>query len=221
MSAPQNDPDTQLAPAPKPIVAYLIDAANLITLAGLLSSIVAITFAVRGEFHAAAIGMVLAFFFDGIDGPVSKRIANRADADRAFGANLDSLVDMVGAGVTLAVVLLAYGEFSAAYVPGALALGGAAALRLSYFNVHGLAPGATRYVGLPTDQAIIAIAAVMLLDGALDRDLFQIVIYAAGVVVAAVMVSPLRIPKLGGAAFWAFNGIAFAIAGGHAVLLAA
>ena len=40
---------------------------------------------------------------------------------------------------------------------------------------------------MPTDQAIIAIAAVMLLDGALDRDLFQIVIYAAGVGVAAVM----------------------------------
>ena len=221
MSAPQNDPDAQLAPAPKPIIAYLIDAANLITLAGLLSSIAAITFAVRGEFHAAAIGLVLAFFFDGIDGPVSKRMASRADADRAFGANLDSLVDMVGAGVTLAVVLLAYGEFGAAYVPGALALGGAAALRLSYFNVHGLAPGTTRYVGLPTDQAIIAIAAVMLLDGALDRDLFQIVIYAASVGVAAVMVSPLRVPKLGGAAFWAFNGIALAIAGAHAVLLVA
>ncbi|MDA0797828.1 MAG: CDP-alcohol phosphatidyltransferase family protein [Chloroflexi bacterium] len=189
------------------------------TLAGLLSSIAAITFAVNGEFHAAAIGLVLAFFFDGIDGPVSKRISGRTDNDRAFGANIDSLVDMAGAGVTLAVVLLAYGEFQAAYVPGAFALAGAAALRLSYFNVYGLAPGTTRYVGLPTDQAIIAIAAVMLLDGPLDSELFPIVLYGAAIAVAGLMVSHLRIPKLVGVSFYAFNALAFAIAAGHAAQL--
>jgi phosphatidylserine synthase len=188
-------------------------------LAGLLSSIAAITFALNGEFHAAGIGLVLAFFFDGIDGPVSKRISGRTDNDRAFGGNMDSLVDMAGAGVTLAVVLLAYGEFEAAYVPGAFALAGAAALRLSYFNVYGLAPGTTRYVGLPTDQAIIAIAAVMLLDGPLDSELFPVVLYGAAIAVAGLMVSPLRIPKLVGVSFYAFNALAFAIAIGHAAQL--
>ncbi len=175
----------------------------------------------NGEFHAAAIGLVLAFFFDGIDGPVSKRIPGRTNNDRAFGANMDSLVDMAGAGVTLAVVLLAYGEFEAAYVPGAFALAAAAALRLSYFNVYGLVPDSTRYVGLPTDQAIIAIAAVMLFDGPLDSALFQIVLYGSAIVVAGLMVSPLRIPKLTGVAFYAFNALAFAITAAHGVQLIA
>ena len=219
MSTPDESREARAPPAGKPIIGYLFDAANLVTMAGLLSSIAAITFAVRGEFHAAAIGMVLAFFFDGIDGPVAKRLSGRTDANRAFGANLDSLVDMVGAGATLAVVVLAYGEFDAVFVPGALAIAGAAALRLSYFNVHGLAPGTKSYVGLPTDQAIIVMAAVMLLDGTLDHEAMQITIYASIVAVAAVMVSPLRIPKLFGVAFYVFNAIAFAIAAGHAVRL--
>ncbi len=175
----------------------------------------------RGDFAAAAIGLVFAFFFDGIDGPVSKRLSGRTDDDHAFGANLDSLVDMVGAGVTLAVVLLAYGEFGVAYIPGAFALVGAAALRLSYFNVRGLDKGKTRYVGLPTDQAIIAFAAVMLLDAPLDRELFQVVLYGSAMALVVLMVSSLRIPKLTGASFYALNGVAFAIAALHAVRLVA
>ncbi len=173
----------------------------------------------RGDFSAAAIGLVLAFFLDGIDGPVAKRLHGRTADDRAFGANLDSLVDMVGAGVALAVVLLAYGEFAAAFVPGAFALVGAAAMRLSYFNVHGLDAGATRYVGLPTDQALIAIAAIMLLDGLLGRGLFQIVLYGSAMVLVGLMVSSLRVPKLTGLSFYALNGVALSIAALHAVRL--
>ena len=199
------------------IIGNLFDLANLLTLAGLLSSIFAITFAIRTDFELAAIGLVLAFFFDGIDGPVARRLSGRTDDDRAFGGNLDSLVDMAGAGVTLAVVLLAYGEFEFAFVPGAFALAGAAALRLSHFNVHGLAEGTTCYVGLPTDQSIIVFATVMLLDGPLDRGPFQVVLYGTAVVLAALMVSSLRIPKFVGAWFWGLNVFALLIAILHAV----
>jgi len=199
------------------IIGNLFDLANFLTLAGLLSSIFAITFAIRADFDLAAIGLTLAFFFDGIDGPVASRLSGRTDDDRAFGGNLDSLVDMAGAGVTLAVVLLAYGEFKFAFVPGAFALAGAAALRLSHFSVHGLAEGTTRYVGLPTDQSIIVFATVMLLDGPLDRGPFQVVLYGTAIVLAALMVSSLRIPKFVGAWFWGLNVFALLIAILHAV----
>ena len=214
-------PERQHPAARRPIIGHLFDAANLLTLAGLLSSTLAITFAVRGDFAAAGIGLVLAFFFDGIDGPVSKRLSGRTADDHTFGAHLDSLVDVAGAGVTLAVVLLAFGGFGAAYIPGAFVLVGAAVLRLSYFNVHGLDKGTARYVGMPTDQAIIAFAAVMLLDGPLDRGLFQVVLYGSAVAIAALMVSSLRIPKLTGASFYALNGVALSIAALHAVRLVA
>jgi phosphatidylserine synthase len=203
----------------RPIIGYLFDAANLLTLAGLLSSIMAITFAVKGEFAVAGIGLVLAFFFDGIDGPVSKRISGRTVADHAFGANLDSLVDMVGAGVSLAVVLLAYGEFGMPYIPGAFVLAGAVALRLSGYNVHGMDKGTNRYVGLPTDQAIVVFAAAMLLDGPLDSTLFPLALYGTAMALAAFMVSSLRFPKFTGVAFYSLNGIALSIAALHAVRL--
>ena len=128
---------------------------------------------------------------------------------------------MAGGGVALAVVLLASGGFGAAHMPGAFALVAAAAFRLSYFNVHGMDKGSTRYVGLPTDQAIIAFAAVMLLDGPLGRGLFQVVLYVSALAIAALMVSSLRIPRPKGAFFYAFNGVAFSIALLHAVRLVA
>jgi phosphatidylserine synthase len=217
MNSPNEPPEEPKALiANKPIIAHLFDAANIATLAGLLSSLLAITFAVKGEFAATGVALVVAFFFDGIDGIIAKRIPGRTNADRAFGENMDSLVDMAGAGVTLAVVLLAYGEFSAAYVPGALALGAAAALRLSYFNVYGLAPGTKSYIGLPTDQAIVLVAAVMLLDGPLGRDPFQITLYVSAMAIVALMVSPLRIPKLVGTPYLLFNALAFGVAAAHA-----
>ncbi len=141
------EPERQHRGARRPIIGHLLDAANLLTFAGLFSSTLAIIFAVRGEFAAAAIGLVLAVFFDGIDGPVSKRLSGRTADDRAFGASLDSIVDMASFGVSLPIVLLAYGGFEIEYLPGAFALVGAAALRRSYFNIHGLDGGATHYVG--------------------------------------------------------------------------
>ncbi|PZC46121.1 MAG: CDP-diacylglycerol---serine O-phosphatidyltransferase [Chloroflexi bacterium] len=213
--------ELQHSAAPRSIIGHLFDAANLLTLAGLLSLTLAITFALRGQFAEAAIGLILAFFFDGIDGPVASRLSGRTPDDRAFGANLDSLVDMAGAGVTLAVVLLAYGEFGGWYIPVAFALVGAVAMRLSYFNIHGLGKEATRYTGLPTDQAIIVFAAVMLLDGLISRGPFQVVLYGTSMALVALMVSSLRIPKLTGASFYAINGAAFVIAALHAVRLVA
>ncbi len=205
--------------ARRPIVGHLFDAANLLTLSGLLASTLAIVLAVRGEFPGAAIALIAAFFFDVVDGPVSKRLPGRTADDRSFGANLDSLADIVSAGVTLSVVLLAYGEFGAAYVPGAFVLAGAAAMRLSYFNVHGLSERSATYVGVPTDMVLIAFTAVMLLDGPLARDVFQVVLYGTAVTLAGLMVSPLPVPKLVGGRYYALMAVALVIATLHAVRL--
>ena len=203
------------------ILGHLPDAANLLTLAGLASSTAAIAFALNAEYEAAAIGLVLAFVFDVIDGPVAKRLHGRTADDRAFGANLDSLADMVAAGVALGVVLLSYGQFDAAYLPGALALSVAAAMRLSYFNVHGLDEASSSYTGLPTDLAIITFVAVMLLDEPLSRDAFQPLLYGAALALAALMVSPLRIPKLTGRWYYALTALALLMAAAHASQLVA
>ncbi len=207
-----------LAGAKPPIVASLRDAANLLTLAGVFSSLLAIIFAFNGRLSAASVALVAAFIFDVVDGPVAKRLSGRNDDDRAIGANLDSLADVVSAGVALSVVFLAYADFEAAFVPGAFLLVGAATLRLAYFNVHGLAETSTTYTGLPTDLAIILFVTVVLLDQPLTRSAFQIVLYGAVVVLAGLMVSSLRVPKFTGRAFWAVLGLAVCLAAAHAAI---
>ena len=66
---------------------------------------------------------VTTFVFDVVDGPVTARARGRGPDQSAFGANLDSLADVVSAGVALGAVILAYGEFRLAYLPFAIVIG--------------------------------------------------------------------------------------------------
>ncbi len=213
-SSPHGSPN-----APRPILSHVADAANLLTLCGLASSVVAMLLAVREQYAGAAIALVAAFVFDVIDGPVAARAKGRDRVQRAFGANLDSLADMVSAGVALGVVIMSYGQFRFVYVPLAVAVGAAAALRLSYFNVHGLDSDSGTYTGLPTDLAIIGFVALMLLDGPLDLPTFRIVLSAGALVLAGLMVSSLPIPKLTGRSSLAVIVGGLALAALHAVRL--
>ncbi len=202
-------------------MSHLADAANLLTLTGLAASILAITLAVRGSHAGAAISLVGAVVLDIVDGPVAKRTPGRTGEQGAFGANLDSLADMVSAGAALGVVILSYGHFRVVYVPVAVLLAAATALRLSYFNVHGLDDASGTYTGLPTDLAIISFVALMLLDGPLGLTAFRVALSAGGVVLALLMVSPLPVPKLTGRRCVALIILAFALAAAHAARLIA
>jgi phosphatidylserine synthase len=206
---------TPSIPPRPPILGSMRDAANLLTLAGVFSSMLAITFACTGRLSAAAVSLVAAFIFDVIDGPVAKRLKNRSAADGAIGANLDSLADVISAGAAMSVVFLAYGDFQAAFLPGAFLLVGAATLRLAYFNVHGLNDSSTTYTGLPTDLAIISFVAVLLLDGPLSRSAFQVLLYGTVTVLAGLMVSPFRVPKFTGRSFYAVIVLALCLGSAH------
>ncbi len=173
----------------------------------------------RGAHAGAAISLLGAFVLDVVDGPVAKRTPGRTGEQGAFGASLDSLADMVSAGVALGVVILSYGHFRIAYVPVAVLLAAATAMRLSYFNVHGLDATSGTYTGLPTDLAIISFVALMLLDGPLGPAAFRAALSAGGVVLAVLMVSPLRIPKLTGRRSVALIVLALALAAAHAARL--
>jgi CDP-diacylglycerol--serine O-phosphatidyltransferase len=177
--------------------------------------------AARGAHAEAAISLVGAFILDLVDGPMARRTPGRTGEQGAFGANLDSLADMVSAGAALGVVILSYGHFRVAYVPAAVLLAAAAAMRLSYFNVHGLDTASGTYTGLPTDLTIISFVALMLLDGPLGPAAFRVALSAGGVVLAALMLSPLRVPKLTGRWYVALIILALALAAAHATRLIA
>lgn len=129
---------------------------NLFTTAALFAGFYAIIAAMRGDFENAAVAIFFAMVLDGLDG----RIARLTNTSSKFGAEFDSLADMVSFGVAPALVVFSWalgdlGKFgwSAAFIYVACA-----ALRLARFNTQIDTADKNYFTGLasPAAAAILA-----------------------------------------------------------------
>jgi len=143
------------------------------------------------------IGMVWAVAFDWADGLIARRMAGRTGNDRAFGGQLDVLIDIVSYGVAPAILLLSYGKFEPVFLIGAFVMLATSALRLSYFSTFGLSEGA-KYTGLALDNNSLVLVFVFLFESNFDESSFSIVLYAVCLALAVLNVSPIKTPKLSG-----------------------
>jgi len=184
------------------ILSYAADLPNLCSLLGLFCALLGIYYAIRGNFPAAMIGMLWAVVFDWCDGLIARRIQGRTLQQRTIGSQLDSLIDVVSFSVCPAIVLLSYGEFSGWFIPGAFVILATGVLRLSYFNVHGLA-GESTYTGLALDNNALILAFIFLFEEWIGHGTFSVILYATLMALAAMNVSPLQTPKLAGRWFYA------------------
>jgi CDP-diacylglycerol---serine O-phosphatidyltransferase len=179
-SKPETTPAADLAaPAPKPTEASatrlrslrkpLLDPErrrrgiyvlpNLFTTAALFSGFYAIVQGMNGKFEMAAMAIFIAMVLDGLDG----RVARLTRTQSAFGAQLDSLSDMVSFGAAPALILYAWAlqplgkwGWMAAFVHCA-----GAALRLARFNVQ-LDSGDKRFfTGIPSPAAAAIVAGMV------------------------------------------------------------
>ena len=129
---------------------------NLFTTAALFAGFYAIVAAMSGRFEAAAVAIFVAMVLDGADG----RIARMTNTQSAFGAEYDSLSDVVSFG--LAPALVAY-ELTLSGLGKlgwlvAFLYAAAAALRLARFNTQ-LGTADRRYFqGLPCPAAAAVVA---------------------------------------------------------------
>lgn len=106
---------------------------NLVTVLAICAGLSGIRFGFEGRFEPAVVMVLLAAFLDGIDG----RLARMLKATSKFGAQMDSLADIVNFGVAPALVLYAF-LLDRAGSPGwiaALLFAIACGLRLARFNV--------------------------------------------------------------------------------------
>lgn len=172
---------------------------NLITTGALFAGFFAIVAAMNGSYESAAIAIFAAMVLDAADG----RVARLTRTESAFGAEYDSLSDMVAFGVAPALVIFAWSLQSLGQ-PGWVATFiymACAALRLARFNMH---HDNSSFTGLasPSAAAIVAGTVWVLSESAPTLpgpDGFGAVLLA--VLTAAVgllMVSPVRYwsPKL-------------------------
>ena len=179
------------------ILSYVKDIPNLLSLSGLVCSILAIYYAIEGVYTLAMIGMVWAVAFDWADGLVARRLKGRTSTDAQFGGQLDVLIDIVSYGVTPAILLLSYGNFELIFLIGAFIMVASAAIRLSYFSTYGLA-GGTKYTGLALDNNSLILVFIFLIEGFISSEVFTIVLYISGVLLAILNVSEIKTPKLSG-----------------------
>ena len=186
-------------PSPKQptILSYVRDLPNILSLLGLACTVSAIYFSLTGMFYAAMIGMVWAVAFDWADGLVARKLKGRTEIDAKFGGQLDVMIDIVSYGVTPAILLLSFGKFEAIYAIGAFIMLAAAAIRLSYFSVYGLADG-SKYTGLALDNNSLILVFVFLLESFVSNDVFSVILYSVGVGLALLNVSEIKTPKLSG-----------------------
>ena len=107
---------------------------NLLTTAGLFSGFYAVVASMNGSFEAAAVAVFVAMIFDGLDG----RAARITNTQSAFGAEYDSMADMVSFGVAPALVVYNWGlsELGKLGWLAAFIYVAGAALRLARFNTQ-------------------------------------------------------------------------------------
>lgn len=186
------------AATPKPpILSFIKDLPNICSLAGLGCSLLAIYFAIIGIFPAAMIGMIWAVGFDWADGLIARRMKGRTGDDRAFGGTLDLLIDIVSYGVTPAVLILSYAEFSPWFLPVVFVTLVFGAIRLSYFSTFGLSSDA-KYTGLAIDNNSISLVFIVMFAGHFERPTFAIILAISALCLAVLNVSQIESPKLSG-----------------------
>jgi phosphatidylserine synthase len=184
------------------MLSFARELPNLCSLAGLLAALLGLFFAIRGVYPAALMALLWAVVFDWSDGLIARRMKGRTADQRALGAQLDTLIDIVSFSVAPALLLLSLGRFSPWFVPGAFLILATGVIRLSYFNVFGLLDDST-YRGLALDNNVIVLAALFVFEPVIGRTFFAIVLYVALMLLAALNVASIETPKLGGRWYYA------------------
>ncbi|MFY0600305.1 MAG: CDP-alcohol phosphatidyltransferase family protein [Cyclobacteriaceae bacterium] len=176
------------------MVRFIGDLPNICSLTGLLSALLGVYSALLGNVYFAVVGMLWAVLFDWLDGMIARSMSGRTDAHRAFGAQLDSMIDIVSFGVLPAIILLSYTDYNPWFFPGAFIIVASCAVRLSYFNIYGLTGGKT-YTGLAVDNNGLILAFAFLFEGIFNSTTFSIGLYILFLLLATLNLSSIQIRK--------------------------
>ena len=165
---------------------------NLFTTGCLFCGFYAITAAMNGQFDRAAFSVFAAMIMDGLDG----RVARLTHTQTAFGAEYDSLSDLVSFGLAPALVMYLWSlstlerlGWFAAFVYAA-----ATALRLARFNTQIGIQDKRYFQGLPSPSAAAIVAGLIWLGESygLQGETMRYLAVATTTAAALLMVSNFR-----------------------------
>ncbi len=165
---------------------------NLFTTAALFAGFYSVMAAMKGNFEAAAIAIFVAMILDSLDG----RVARMTNTQTAFGAQYDSLSDMVAFAVAPALIVYSWSLYNLGKLGWLIAFvyTAATALRLARFNTQPHDADKRYFQGLPCPAAAAVIAGLVWLGNSYELEGLLVDIPTAIVTlsVAALMVSTIR-----------------------------
>jgi CDP-diacylglycerol--serine O-phosphatidyltransferase len=153
---------------------------NSFTMGNLVCGVFSITFSMNEYYKMAALLILLAALCDVFDG----KLARMLKVDNPMGVELDSLADIVSFGVAPAILVHTMHPPSLLLTIAFIAFPIAGAWRLGRFNVK---PTVGYYMGIPITLAGLTLALLALFS--FSSSLLMLIL-------AVLMVSPIRIPKL-------------------------
>ena len=158
---------------------------NLITTGSLVAGFYAIITSMNGQPLTACLAIFLAMLLDGADG----RIARMTGTQSAFGAQYDSLSDLVAFGVAPALVAFSWGLSALGQLGwvAAFAYMACAALRLARFNVDGEEDSFTGLASPAAAGVIVFSIWVALEQGIAQPPIFVALIFAVLTIAAALL----------------------------------
>ena len=165
---------------------------NLFTTGCLFAGFYAIVAAMNGRYEPAAIAIFVAMVMDSLDGRVARLTGTQSD----FGAQYDSLADMVSFGLAPGLIMYTWAlsgmgklGWLAAFVYTA-----SAALRLARFNTQVGTADKRYFQGLPSPAAAAVVTGMMWVGHDFNADLtyLRVPAFVLTVVIGLLMVSTIR-----------------------------
>jgi CDP-diacylglycerol--serine O-phosphatidyltransferase len=132
---------------------------NLLTTGALFCGFYAVVAAMRGDYETAPIAILFALVLDGLDG----RVARLTNTSSKFGAEYDSLADMVSFGVAPALVMFSWalGDLGKVGWSAAFIYVACTALRLARFNAQVGVGDPNFFIGLASPAAACIMASAV------------------------------------------------------------
>jgi CDP-diacylglycerol--serine O-phosphatidyltransferase len=165
---------------------------SLLTMAHMFCGYACVVYAMRRDFETAAPFIGIAVVLDMLDG----RIARMTGTDSAFGAEFDSLADIISFGMAPAILSFQWGLQALGRLGWAAGFFfvAAAAMRLARFNIQSASGGDKRYfVGMPSPAAAaIPAATVFAYPWGFDDYRAALPALAMVLVPAVLMISTIR-----------------------------
>jgi len=165
---------------------------NLLTTASLFAAFYSIVASLKSQYETAVIAIFIGMITDGLDG----RIARMTNTQTAFGAEYDSLSDMVTFGVAPALLLYSWGLQQLGQVGWLVAFmyTAAVALRLARFNTQLETADKRYFQGLPCPPAAAGMSALVwfFYQNQWDNMVVSMITAVVSLVTAGLMVSNIR-----------------------------